>query len=644
MTGKFDPHCVLFQPAVMQPLADFLFKPTDFSSLERHTARLDGHVVNTPPLAIVDDTPRMHDDDQDTNWRPATHGFMTLAEARGETLGEPECAEKCCEESIEVVGLRLRRALDECEQMPPSGGEWRREYAKARHQWRELHPGEDLDAVHGDLSLHAFGRWIGGPLKITHTPVHSKVLTTPTPPGVRSSNCGFYVHPQFDPYSKYNWGWPFPGGDPWRKFDPGVFNLEFLDAASSLNAPGHSLSVRYRDKITTYDWGFARDTWSESSETTKTIGGVPLNIGSCEKIFTAIVTAQILCENGLSSLDVPIGPYLPVDTRVPAPGERSMQPGKGVPELTFRDLLRMRSGLFQYRVTRDPLYSSIESIAASPNAVPVDIQGYRFLQQDVTNKSNLGYSSADTAMVRYPLYHMSGNKKPNGPRGPMSDELWQQWIAQYDRVVGKFMADQIYKRILKPLGIEHGHWGYPEYGLSRGNYHPVNDVPTNLPLYYQSVTDRKTIRGANPWVWDMSREVGYGSLHLTSKALCQVIAALSDHVLVRHDWLKEFRVALPLGNIPFYGCGCQMSPDGAGGFYQHHPGADWLRNIEWQVVNRPTLAPGPGPGFHAQWIIYPYQNLQAAFQMNVRNRNNRVSLDTFLRAYKFAFTPFLNWI
>ncbi len=50
MTSKFDPHCVLFQPAVMQPLADFLFKPTDFTSLDDHAARSAGlansdHVV-----------------------------------------------------------------------------------------------------------------------------------------------------------------------------------------------------------------------------------------------------------------------------------------------------------------------------------------------------------------------------------------------------------------------------------------------------------------------------------------------------------------------------------------------------------------------------------------------------------------------
>lgn len=402
---------------------------------------------------------------------------------------------------------------------------------------------------------------------------------------------------------------PGPSGDPeppdplphspWPDKVTRVFNHDLFFGRLTLrllprNPAGLSMAVQHGGKIYTKALGNARRFPDTNPEIMNP--NMILAIGSANKTLTAILVARMLSEKGISP-DSTIGEYLPKDSRPATAVERSLNPGKGVASLTWRELLTMRSGL-----------------VAAPNKI-----GYGVLQTDVSNfdpDSDWDYSNEDYHAVRYPLYHLAGNSKPTGPL-LLTPALWSSFLNNYHRLVGEFTAAMTEQYIFSPLGIQPWEfdWGYSKYG------NPPQ-IPTFLPLYYTGTSGS----GNNPWVKDNRSNAGIGSLIISARNLCRVMSEMRIGGLLTPQWMTVLTTindysGATNGDRSYCG-GMWVSLDSAAGRYYHHRG----------IVGRAR----------AQWMRFPYANIQAVLITNSTAQPNWLD---FMHAYKHAWSPKIpDWI
>lgn len=536
-----------------------------------------------------------------------------------------------------VTGLSVSQAIPHMRGMSP---EWLAEFTKARASWSERHYGEDIENRNPELSIFSVSKHTGGRPRISHTNagsvqpgVHQPlgILGMMKTPSTLSTDCSI---------TSKKWRVQgFPDGKK-RVFDPGVFWLNLHDAFAG--SVGYSVVLRHGPSITQYDWGHARHPLVDSNP--RLFGDDRIQLGSCEKIFTAIVTARILCEKKIDPKSA-IGQYLPTDNGPVPFTARSMKPSPSIANLTWLQLLTMSSGLIRYRRVKDPVFLSA--------GINQDIYGYRYLQQDVSQPTTLDYSSADISTIRYPLYHLSGNAKLNGPLKNLTSAQYLAFLKDYSTKVGVFMASRISKYILEPLGMQfRSGWGYP-YGLYKsGNYDPQKDVPHQYPLYYASMFLTKLARGVNPYLFDRREAAGYGAFNAKPLDFLRIIARLADGDLVSGGW-KDFFTTV--GGYENYACCLRVSKDTMDGEYYFHDGAEWIQNQTWNYGQNYNNA-----GTHACWMIYPYADVQAVTVTNtfpVYEKMNGVDPITkkdmatevnftsrLMYSYKWGWDKFLPWI
>lgn len=501
--------------------------------------------------------------------------------------------------TVDVKGLAVSLAIPG---LTSVSSEWIREFGKARGEWRTLNPGADIDHHANGLHLKSLPLYKSGRLRIKKSSLDGlKEIQTGEGIWPRAGSC------EAPEGLSWNGKQHFPDGKG-RVFDPDLFWL-WNYGETFENAPDHSMTVNY-GYSRTFDWGFARDQYVDKP--VMLMGKVGLDIGSCEKILTAIVAARIMCERKISP-DTAIADWLPYDKRDAMGSERSLQAHDTVMGTSFRTFLHMESGLDYYANKNDPLFSKLPGTNK--------LEGYRYLQQDTSaSPAVTTYSNVDYASIRYPLYHLAGNPIFTGPVSGYSDAQWRAWIINYDKLVGIFMTKQMQKYIFGPLGIKDVGWGYPEFGYVEGGYNIMTGVPPTLPLYYPAKSPWSSpVKGINAWVQDRIRGAGYGGMRISTNSFAKIISALAKGQLVSDKWRKEMQATHLSGALGYYGWGLHVTYDKNNERYFHHGGS--LGNTY---------------GMRSKWIIFPYASVQAFL---INNHAVHVSTSKVIKAYWDSWYP-----
>ena len=247
-----------------------------------------------------------------------------------------------------------------------------------------------------------------------------------------------------------------------------------------------------------------------------------IRIGSSTKTFTAVVIMQLVQE-GKISLDEPIETYLPGLLR----GE-----GIDASKITVRQLLQHTSGLPEY----------------------TDQTGH---EDPVANRNNY-YSPRD--LLDFAL------KKPAdfapGSQWKYSNTNYVILSLLAERVTHRPLAEQIAKRIIEPLGLNHTYYPNPGEEEIRGT-HPHG-------YHRSSQGELEDITRKDP-----SEAGGAGAIISTPSELNKFFQAVLDGTLLSQDSVAEMQKTVDTGGAlgNGYGLGLINYPLSCGGSYWGHGGS-----------------------------------------------------------------------
>ncbi|MFD0356156.1 serine hydrolase domain-containing protein [Streptomyces sp. NPDC127110] len=238
-----------------------------------------------------------------------------------------------------------------------------------------------------------------------------------------------------------------------------------------------------------------------------------VRIGSNTKTFTAVVVLQLVGE-GRIGLDTPVDTYLP-----------GLVPGEGI---KVRHLLQHTSGLPDYEadVTDDILHRRY----LEPRDV-LDIA----LRHKAAFPPGAGWAYSNTNYVVAGL------------------------IVQ--KVTGRPLAEEIDKRVIRPLGLRHTYFPAPGDTTIR-EPHPKGHHQDAPGAPVRDVTDI-----------DPSAAWAAGQMISTNSDVNRFFTALLTGRLLRPAQLAQMRTTVPLGDTGAgYGLGLMSRPLSCGGVYWGHGG------------------------------------------------------------------------
>lgn len=351
---------------------------------------------------------------------------------------------------------------------------------------------------------------------------------------------------------------------------------------------GYTLSLFNNGQVYSSAYGYAR---------TK-VNGVALPqspnlrqfIGSMEKAAAFVAAVIMLCKYKISN-DQKIGAYLPSDF---GGGSDlvSVAPGKGIRDITFKELLAMRSGMKEEN--RPP---------------PVMIEGaaewdlYRVLKQDIDpNDKIFEYDNANYTTLGFLLYHMAGNPFPVGPMTLVGYE-------KYNVDVGNFFAALLDELVLKPAGIVNPQWGFPPGHKGEIPYYYAPGRP-EVPGYHTPLKDRRIGSGV-------------GSITLSSDEWLRFINRLAQGYYIPPTRFEQ--LMQDPGDDDNWRSGMRLINRSLGRYLFGRGSHSDSITINKENVTR---------GMKTTWMIFPKGNIQVVVLINDRCRISTEYL--LINAYELA--------
>ncbi|RSS39565.1 class A beta-lactamase-related serine hydrolase [Streptomyces sp. WAC07061] len=243
-----------------------------------------------------------------------------------------------------------------------------------------------------------------------------------------------------------------------------------------------------------------------------------VRIGSNTKTFTSVVVLQLVGE-GRIGLDTPVDTYLPGLVR-----------GEGIDgrHITVRQLLQHTSGLPDYEAD-----------------VTDAILGRRYLEPRDVLDTALRYKAAF----------------PPGTGWAYSNTNYVVAGLIVQKVTGRPLAEEIDRRVIRPLGLRHTYFPAPGDTTIRER-HPEGHHQDSPGAPVRDVTDI-----------DPSAAWAAGQMISTNSDLNRFFTALLTGGLLRPAQLAQMRTTVPLGDSGAgYGLGLMSRPLSCGGLYWGHGG------------------------------------------------------------------------